>query len=1316
MDGLAVNHAYEIDEDRSGFLWLSTVEGLVRYDGISFMTFNTKNVSLFQTNAVQKTEVLRDDVWLLTGDRLLFRYRKNQFEKPNLPFSHVDNIMADQHSGVLYLMEEGNLHVIQNDRIIYSKRNTALILNRITTDGALLHTPHILYHFRLRSKSMSTLDFSFLGVHQIYAYTYVADEDRYYVQDNLRRMWTYQRGVTQRLTALDDVSIPTSEDQTPEAFTYFKNGIFYQIHFGQTALLGKAPQDPNALQTKYTKFANGRIAFTGHSLVVNDQLFDTLESNISDAIIDRRGTLWVTTPTGLLQYQRAPIQIMGKSKGLQNEAVYWIHQTRSGTIYAGDLSDHGYVWDGQQFRLKQIQGANLLVVTEDEHGNVWGGSGLICPIEPQEAKPRCVAAPVNMDALNTVYRDHHGMFWLSYPDVLYQSDRLEQPWKLIRDTSGKQIGRVYRIQDGKAGDVWFGTRNAGLFRFANGQMKQVLAPNQPCGSGVRDIVPDSPTSLWLGTESNGLCYLKLNVSGAAIQVTQMGIAQGLFQNGIHRILEDQMGRFWMNTNYGIFWVFKKDLYDFVQGKIHWIPSLAYTEEHGLLNREGNGGKQDAGAVMQDGTLWFPTMGGIAIIDPRHIPSQVLSGLPAYLISVEHKGQQRSWADHQTFPSNIRDLTFSYSARSFDYPKNTLFRIQLKGYDETWRPTTTSRVVNFTNLEQGTYQLYIQAGIGGKWGAPSVFTFSIAPYWYETMLFKLFALFSIIGLAYAAIRSRTAYLSLRAKQLEETVRSRTIEIQHQQETLKDQNARLQAQTRQISEQAEQLKSLDETKSRLFINLAHEIRTPLTVITEPLSLYRKRHAPHLSEQDSRMFDTALRNGNRVLELVNQLLQIARLEAGMEQVTLTKVRLGAQLQDWVQGFFRSGADAKRVTLHLELPPQDIMVMTDEAKLHTILSNLVSNAIKYSRPESRVEIQLSLPPSGHQFQISVIDQGKGIRPADLEQIFTWYFRAPEHADTTGTGIGLSLSRELARSMGGELSVASQTGIGSVFTLVLPLEQVTSATVLPEPVQVQQPAKPDAPPSEASEDLQRPLVLIVEDNPDIAALLSDYLRADYRTLIAPNGQEGLNIAIAQPPDLVITDVMMPLVDGWTFIHTLRNIRLFKATPIIVLTARADAEGLHGSLNSGADAYIPKPFSLETIGLQVRNLLHLQREIARKIQVTFLSMPVDASPAEAGEMPDTTFIRILNHFILNHLDETELDVESLAVHLGLSRSVLFRRIKETLQQTPKQYINRIRMEQAMRLLRAEMPATQVAFAIGYQSLSGFSKAFKAHFGTSPSDV
>jgi signal transduction histidine kinase/CheY-like chemotaxis protein/ligand-binding sensor domain-containing protein/AraC-like DNA-binding protein len=1327
MDGLPVNHALDITEDNQGLIWLATNEGLVRFDGISFFTYNRANVPILDRSRIHRVVPNKSGVYFLTESSGLYQYKQGKIEKIDQNFGVITNIFMHAKADLLYVLTSDKFYVLRDNQKIFEGTSVISAMVSIIEGGVVYVTKNGYMMYNNKTNSVHLVKPEQLTANDIFAFYFDESTQQVYSKANIKQ-FSNQSSATQTSSDLiDRINLSASSVIVDPNFVFLNNG--YLSYRRKDHIEQRINEKIDLEDYKFLSYYDGKHEWVTMSrrIYMDGNLFDILDAPIADIVIGKNGDIWLTTSRGLIRYKKSVLKVVSKVDGLRNDNLYWVYQTRTGQIYGSDLITDGFVSDGKNFKpfaLNSDSKRRVITLFEDLDGNVWGGSKNICKIVNGVQTEECYVLPIDITP-NAIYQQKSGKYWLSSVRNLYYSDDFKKGWEEVKNKDGSSIRGVYRIQELSNGEIWFGSSVSPLMRYKSGKMSNILPTGHACSTQIREILQDSAHDIWLGTESKGLCHLTLNDDGSIGEIQQVDADHGLFDNSVHRILDDKMGRFWMNTNFGIFWVLKKDLYSFLKGEIESVPSLPYTEEDGMLDKEGNGGKQNAGMVTSSGEIWFPTQKGLVILNPKEIPLNTMIDAKAYLVSMSVPKKTFYYVNNQVLEDYQRDITFTYSAISFEKPLNTFFRIRLEGYDNNWRLMKKERMTNYTNLKPGTYTFHVQAGVGGRWGQITSYTFTIEPYWYETWWFA-FAIVLLVGVsAYKIVQFRTQNLTKQAEVLEKTVLERTEKNRIQQQLLEEKNEQLIKQTNQIIAQAEELKSIDDVKSRLFINLAHELRSPLTVVIEPLKEFQNRNKDTLSTDDTQMFETALRNSNRILELINKLLEIARLESGIVGLEVGQFNLVASVKDWINGYFSVMAKTKNIELVYNIPEFDFKVITDAEKLKTILFNLVSNAIKYSEPNTKVGIKIDLLHDTEQVSICVTDQGKGIPESELEHIFTWYYRSAEQTYSIGTGVGLSLSRELSKIIGGDLTVKSVLGGGSVFCMQFPrfveassIEE--SASSAKEPVSkvkepVSEPLASMLHEEHKNGHTEHPLVMIVEDNIDIANMICHHLRKMYRVVLAKNGQEGLETALQELPDLIITDIMMPVMNGWEFIRAIRKIQILKATPIIVLTARTDAEGLHESLESGGDAYLGKPFLIETLVLQVNNLLALRREVAQKVRATLL-ISSKIEPQVTPDDIDHEFFQTLDQFVIDHLDDPDMSVDTIVKELGVSRSVLFRKIKAKYGESPIHYLTRMRMAQAIIMLKANTPATQVAMAVGYSSLSSFSKAFKAANGKSPSDV
>jgi signal transduction histidine kinase/DNA-binding response OmpR family regulator len=679
----------------------------------------------------------------------------------------------------------------------------------------------------------------------------------------------------------------------------------------------------------------------------------------------------------------------------------------------------------------------------------------------------------------------------------------------------------------------------------------------------------------------------------------------------------------------------------------------------------------------------------------------------------------------------RDLEIDYTALSFLAPGNVRFRYRLEPYDDGWVDAGSRRTAFYTQVRPGRYTFRVRASIDdGVWSeAGASLALHLLPRFHETGRFRLLALAAAGLLIATGFGWRVRRLRLRTHELGRLVDERTAALRQKETQLEAQNS--------------QLGELYEARSHLFANLSHELRTPLTLILGPLgSLLDGRHGalpPSAREQHELM----RRNGNRLLRLINQILDLTRLQAGA-------VTLDRRTHDLV-GFVRAQvlafaplAERQRIALHFRSLAPELRVGFDAEQFEKVLLNLLSNAIKFTPPGGEVEV--SLAADAHAVEITVRDTGIGIAAGELPRVFERFFQADASATRRyeGTGIGLALAKELVELHGGTIRAESEPGVGSAFTVRLALDAeivrpVTGARDPGEaapvavPSDVRDAARASAPalvratvdheeaglvPDEQPWDEQAPdgeppdrtTVLVVDDNPDVRAYVRSVLGGSYRVIEAGDGRAGLEVALAALPDLVVADVMMPELDGLALGRALRTDPMTDAIPLILLTARAAPEDQVAGFDSGADGYLLKPFEPSVLVAQVAGLLAQRRRLRDRFR-----QGEAVPPATAPSEPSPLDLR-LRPLIESRLSQPGFGPDALADAAGLSYHQLYRALRDELATTPSRYIRTVRVECAAELLgRGEGSITEVAYAVGFESLSYFRRAFRERFGSSPSD-
>ena len=650
------------------------------------------------------------------------------------------------------------------------------------------------------------------------------------------------------------------------------------------------------------------------------------------------------------------------------------------------------------------------------------------------------------------------------------------------------------------------------------------------------------------------------------------------------------------------------------------------------------------------------------------------------------------------------LRLMYATPSFDEESKNEYQYFLEGYDEGWSNWSTESRKDYTNLRERKYRFLVRAkNIYGQTSQAVSYEFEVLPpfyrSWWAYLMYGLLILASFYLLRQYEVK-RLSRQHLREMKLLEY---------------------------------DKLKELDQLKSRFFANISHEFRTPLTLILGPLDNLVSRHT---GAADAHDFKLMRRNAQRLLRLINQLLDLSKLEAG-------KMKLEAIYSDiipFVKNIFysfESLAASKGIRLQFATATETVLLYFDPDKLEPALINILSNAFKFTPEGGTVSIQVAVEgpePPGGMLRIGIADTGPGIAAEHLGQVFDRFYGSTQSVVGGASGIGLALAQELVELHRGRISVASQLGQGAEFTIRLPLghahlpdgEIAQAEAGLPlsgkdmhllsddeaiatdgEPLPVF-PALNDGETMEAEN-----ILLLVEDNPDMRAFIRNQLEGSYRIEEAEDGLEGVAKAIELIPDLIISDVMMPGMDGLQLCDTLKNDERSSHIPIILLTARADVESRLQGLERGADAYLAKPFNREELLVRSRKLLELRRRLRER----YASLQPPAPAEEKDLQIEDAFLQKIRGIVTEHLSDHDFSIDQLSRAAGMSRSQLFRKIKALTGQSPSLFIRSIRLQRAKVLLQTtDMSVAEIAYEVGFSTPSYFSATFLETFGIRPTGL
>lgn len=848
------------------------------------------------------------------------------------------------------------------------------------------------------------------------------------------------------------------------------------------------------------------------------------------------------------------------------------------------------------------------------------------------------------------------------------------------------------VADG--GRVYLATRHHGLLRadLSTGRlMHWGVSPNKANTLPINSLLslrqdPIQYNYLWIGTFGNGLCRFDKQTG----RIRSFTTRDGLPNDVIYTIRPDRSGHLWLSTNRGLC-RFDSRAFD----------AINYTTDDGLPCEEFN---RFHAVTMPDGRLIFGGVSGYTVFDPQRISDDGFKPVVALtdlyinnkLVSPGTPGSPISQDINETpelVLTHLQNfLSFSFAALQFNKNTKNLYRYKLIGLDNDWVYSGNQAMASYTNLSPGTYTFVVNASnTSGVW-SPQTRQIRViiepSPWasWWAYSAYGLLLLMAII-----------VFVRVRINRV-----------------------RLQSRMELREQESAQLKHLDEVKSRFFANITHEFRNPLTLILTPLEqLLQSIQDP---QQHNRL-TIIHRNASQLLRLINELLDLAKLEAGSIGVIPTQGNL-VEFVKRVVSAFDEEANRKHIRLSVTHPADQPLFWFDADKVEKILNNLLTNALKFTSKNGTVDVNLSARPATaptdspneatYLVRLSVTDTGMGIAEHKLPYIFNRFYQGdqPDNQTAVGSGIGLALVKELVDVMAGTIQVESRPGAGSTFTVELPcrlvVEQSLPTVPLPQPLLVSVPA--EMPDPVGSTDL--PHILLVEDNDEIAEFVTEVLHEEFYIQRVSDGRSGVETAISEGPDLVISDVLMPELDGYELCRQLKANPLTSHIPIILLTARVSSDSRIEGLTAGADDYITKPFQIEDLQWRVRNRLE-QLQRSRQHYRTQLLGQGHLPPV--SPLPEDDFLNKVYTIIKARIDDTSFGVEPLAMAVGISRMQLNRRVKAMTGVTPIELIRAVRLNQAQTLLLTPLSISEVAYAVGFDNPAYFSKVFKDEFGLTPSD-
>lgn len=998
----------------------------------------------------------------------------------------------------------------------------------------------------------------------------------------------------------------------------------------------------------------------GQHFVANEKGESPIASNYLLCITaDRRDGVWVSAEYGGVSH----LQVMDKGvvrifpNGRENldlsNVVRMVKKQRDGSVMVGtrDGCLYHYSADMAQMLVKSHFDSNIYSVVEMPQGRMWIGT-----------RGKGIYGIPGLDFKNKkvfcLKPDDRGRMWIgTFGEGLSVAIPRGEGYEVktfFADSVGLNEVRCLAID--RKGMLWGGT-SGGLFcvdptRFAaDGKGLRVYKR----GSEIHDMLVDRQGRLWLTVPGEGLVCMQDG------NFRILDASQGLINNMVQSVVETEDGNLWVSTQQGVScWKAKDNSFD------NYLFSRVMM---------GNVYNENSAVCLDDGRVLLGGNYGLTIINPSRI-SHVKGQTSVVFTS-------HPYSDEMTLSYEERSPKINFSTLDYSDVNNVKYTYWLEGYDSSWSVPSPTPWVNYQNLPFGSYRLHVKASYSdGIWGKESVLDISVEPPFYLSVwAWVFYALFLtvVIVMVVKSIREKNI---LKGK------------IKFEQELIR-------------------------YKLVFFTNIAHEFRTPLTLIQGSLEkekrIMKTNHWQLELEKTVRTMDKSVQ---RMLRLIDQLLEFRKMQTG-------KLKLSLQETDvvmFVQGIckmFDDAAESKQIDFKFESQLPAYLMYLEQQKMDKVVFNLLSNAFKYTPAKGTISVSLSFTDV---MTIRVADTGVGIPQEKREQLFSRFMQSSYTGESFG--IGLHFTHELVRTHHGEITYQENEGGGSVFVVTIPLQKdcyeasdflVKDSPILKADLAKQRDGQEekttDAVPSAPSAPLNRRTILLIEDDNDVREFLLSELESCFDLKVASDGKTGIAMAKELDVDLIVSDVMMPGMNGFELTKRLKNSFETSHIPIILLTALSTDENVLEGTESGADAYITKPFSPQLLMARILQLLN-QREILRQ---KFGKVPQEIRSAMLKNEQDSLFVKRLDSIVYSRLGEQDLSVDKVAGLLHLGRTIFYKKVRGTTGYTPNEYIRVIRLRTAAELLKeGEKNVSEVAYAVGFDNPYYFSKCFKEQFGMPPS--
>ena len=1297
-------------QDRTGYLWFATWSGLYRYDGYSFVSFKhdlDDSTSIFDNTLSTLYEDKAGVMWI--GSYLGLE----KFEQTTGTFTHYtpnpSGTGKDASNGIWSICEDkyGVLWVGSGNGLYKFDRVTGKFtsLRYDSTDpGSISHNSiQTIYEDKEGSLWFGTgagldkLDFKTgrfkhcwknpnkdLLLNSNYAYNSIFRDSLWQTKYWVNTICSDETGTIWMGTHGGLVEFNPKEGTS-----------FNYLYTAQKLIFAQRP--PNRIYSICQDVISGSLWVVTEqdglfSFDKKTKTFTRYNNQANTVFSEKSGTLWVGTSTGFEKLNRTKQPFKKYSINNiacviinTNENILWVF-TNDEWWKKFDIRKEQFVpySFGNDFLYFVYPEGDLAFITKEESFYIRDSLGTITCFLDSSLKDfnKSLSWGWKTDKgywLGT----HQGGFCLLNP----KTNRVSEIRNLKLD--------VYYIYEDSFGLLWISTYMGKVFCYYPELDSLVeFSPDSKnlstiSGRVVSQIYEDKKRRLWFATNT-GLNRLDRSTN----KFIHFTSKNGLPSDNILGIVEDDKGYLWLNTSKGISKL-DPERNQFKNYDVSYGLELPADVYYGF------------GCKTRNGEIYFPGAKGFTRFHPDSVKDNPFIP-PVVITSFKKFDKPYPFTNDIRLPYNENFISFEFAALSYISPERNQYAYMMEGLDKDWVYSGTRRYASYPNLAPGEYEFRVKGSNNdGVWNeAGTSISIIISPPWWKTTWAYILYSTLILSIIYFTWKMQV----------------KRIRIGHEYEMSKF--------------EAEKLHEVDEIKSRFFANISHEFRTPLTLILGPVKQIIERTKEEKTRDDLKIVH---KSANRLIGLVNQLLDISKLESGNMKLQTVPQNIIPLLKALALSF-TSYAERKRITLKFNSAEEEIITYIDKDKIEKIITNVLSNAFKFTPEGGRIEVTVQSKPSsfpplvkgelkGGFVEISIRDSGIGIPKAKLFQIFDRFYQVDgSHTrEQEGTGIGLSLTKELVELHKGKIELESEEGKGTTFTINIPLGK---EHLKPEEIYEEEKEKEyekeiiDLSIEEFADRKEKhigeidfpekselPLLLIVEDNSDVRNYIKNNLDKEYRILEAVDGEDGWNKSVEQIPDLIVSDVMMPRMDGFKFCEKLKTDERTSHIPVILLTAKAAMQDKIDGYETGADDYIMKPFEPDELRARIKNLI----EQRKRIHEHFKKHGLFGIEEKNITPVDKKFLHKVFDLITQNVSDSSLNVESLTENLAVSRSVLQRKILSLVGETPGELIRRIRLKKAVSLIEQNFGnLSEIALEVGFNNPAYFSEAFKKQYGLSPS--